>query len=223
VAFVVFAAIFRLPKTEETAELPAPASSNSEPAAPVSLTKAMANRNLWLLSISFLCFNLVIMARTTFYPAFLEGIKFTKERASFITSMIWFIAIFSSPLGSYISDRMRSRKVVIVVPFIAIALLFLIPFSIPGSMAAAYMIVLGIFMGPIAPVILAAVPEVMKSPCEIGIGMGVAALGQNLGMFLGPILFAQIWQLSGSLATAGFWMIPLCVLGIICGWMAKVR
>jgi MFS family permease len=223
VAFVVFAALFRLPKPEEAAEPPAPVRSNSEPAAPVSLTKAMANRNLWLLSISFLCFNLVIMALTTFYPAFLEGIKFTKERASFITSMIWFIAIFSSPLGSYISDRMRSRKVVIVVPFIAIALLFLIPFSIPGSMAAAYMIVLGIFMGPIAPVILAAVPEVMKSPSEIGIGMGVAALGQNLGMFLGPVMFAKIWESSGSLATAGFWMIPLCVLGIICGWLAKVR
>jgi len=223
VAFVVFAVLFRLPKPEEMAEAPAQPSSNAEPEAPVSLTKAMANHNLWLLSLGFLCFNLVIMALSTFYPVFLEGLQYSKERASLITSLIWMVAIFSSPLGSYISDRIRSRKIVIVVPFIIIALLFLIPFSVAGLMISIYLIVLGLFMGPIAPVILAAVPEVMKSPREIGIGMGVAALGQNLGMFLGPVLFSQIWQSSGSLATAGFWMIPLCVLGIICGWVAKIR
>jgi len=223
VAFVIFAAIFRLPKPEEMAEAPASGSSKTDPEAPVSLTKAMANGQLWLLSISFLCFNLVIMALSTFYPVFLEGIQYSKERASFITSLIWMLAIFSSPMGSYISDRMRSRKIVIVVPYIVIALLFLIPFSVSGWMVSAYLIALGLFMGPIAPVILAAVPEVMKSPREIGIGMGVAALGQNLGMFIGPVLFSQIWQGSGSLATAAYWMIPLCVLGIICGWAAKIR
>ena len=222
-AFVVFAALFRLPKHGELAEAPAQVSSKPEPDEPVSLTKAMANHNLWLLSLEFLCFNLVIMALSTFYPVFLEGLQYSKERASFIASLIWMVAIFSSPLGSYISDRMRSRKMVIVAPFIVIALLFLVPFSVAGWMISAYLIVLGLFMGPIAPVTLAAVPEVMKSPREIGIGMGVAALGQNLGMFIGPVLFSQIWQASGSLATAGFWMIPLCVLGIICGWVAKIR
>jgi len=223
-SFIVFAIFFRLPRNEEMAEPPEPSGAGDAPGAPPSLVKAMANRNLWLLSIAFLTFNLVIMALNTFYPVFLEVVRqYTKESASGTTSLLMFIAIFSAPLGSLLSDKLRSRKLVIVVPFVVIAALFLFPFSIESAgMIQIYLIVMGIMMGPIAPIILAAVPETMPSPQTIGIGMGIAALGQNLGMFIGPVLFGYLLE-TVSWQTTGFVMIPICLVGIISACMVKIR
>jgi len=84
------------------------------------------------------------------------------------------------------------------------------------------MVVIGIVMGPIAPVTLAAVPEIMVSPALIGIGLGVAALGQNLGMYIGPILFGYLLDTT-TWAIAGYAMVPICAIGVITGWLAKIR
>ncbi|MEJ2110144.1 MAG: MFS transporter [Acidobacteriota bacterium] len=224
ISFVIFAIFFRLPKAEEMADPPAPVAPGSAPEAPPSLVKAMANRNLWLLSIAFLTFNLVIMALNTFFPVYLEVVRgYTKEGASSTSSLLMFIAIFSAPLGSFLSDKLKSRKLVIVIPFVIIAGMFFCPFSIEGAgMIQFYLIVMGIMMGPVAPIILAAVPETMPSPQTIGIGMGVAALGQNLGMYIGPVLFGYLLE-SVSWQTTGYVMIPICLIGIIAALMAKVR
>ncbi len=224
IAFLIFAIFFRLPKKGEAPEVPEPAGTGSAQEARPSLVKAMANRNLWLLSISFLCLNLVIMAINTFYPVYLEVIRsYTKESASRTAALLMLVAIFSAPLGSYISDKLKSRKIMIAVPFAVIALLFFFPFSIEGAgMIQLYLIVMGLMMGPISPIILAAVPETMPSPQTIGIGMGVAALGQNLGMFIGPVLFGYLLE-TASWPTAGYVMIPLSLIGIIAACMAKIR
>jgi MFS family permease len=99
---------------------------------------------------------------------------------------------------------------------------FLVPFTVTGWMIPLYMIVFGIVGGPIAPILLAAVPEVAKKPQLIGIGMSVAALGQNIGMYVGPTLFARIQEVHGW-AVAGYWMIPVCLIGIIATLKLKVR
>jgi MFS family permease len=89
-------------------------------------------------------------------------------------------------------------------------------------MIPTYMLIFGIVGGPIAPVLLAAVPEVARKPQLIGIGMSVAALGQNIGMYIGPTLFSRIQEVQGW-AAAGYWMIPVCLAGIIATCRLKVR
>ena len=69
-AFILFAILFRLPKKDEMYEAPAPAPAAGEK--PPSLLKGMANRSFWMISISFGCYNLVVMALCTFLPMFLE-------------------------------------------------------------------------------------------------------------------------------------------------------
>jgi hypothetical protein len=61
--------------------------------------------------------------------------------------------------------------------------------------------------------------------------MAVAALGQNIGMLIGPILFGWILDKLATPAgvdiaayvTGGYWMIPICVIGIIATLFTKVR
>jgi MFS family permease len=227
-AFILFAILFRMPKQEEMYAAPAPAPATQE--APPSLAKGMANRDFWMISISFGCYNLVVMAMCTFLPVFLEVVRgYSKTydkgvlmNAGFVTAFIMAASIFAGPAGGSISDRLGKRKLMVLIPYILMTLTFLFPFSISISMIPLYMIVFGIVGGPIAPVLLASVPEVARKPQLIGIGMSVAAVGQNIGMYIGPSLFPRIMAVHGWEA-AGFWMIPICLVGIIATCFIKVR
>jgi MFS family permease len=227
-AFILFAVLFRMPKKEEMYEAPAPAATAQEESP--SLLKGMANSNFWMISIAFGCYNLVVMAMCSFLPAFLEigrGYSLTFEKgvlmnASFVTAFIMLASIFSGPVGGRISDRLGKRKIMILIPYILMTLTFLVPFTVTGWMIPTYMIIFGIVGGPIAPILLAAVPEVARKPQLIGIGMSVAAVGQNIGMYIGPTLFARIQEVQGW-AVAGYWMIPVCLIGIIATLKLKVR
>jgi hypothetical protein len=70
-SFILFAALFRLPKQGEMGAEPAPAPATQEEAAP-SLAKGMANLSFWMIGIAFGCYNLVAMAIVSFYPTFLD-------------------------------------------------------------------------------------------------------------------------------------------------------
>ena len=223
-SFILFALLFRLPKKEEMYAAPAPASQEKPP----SLASGMANRSLWMISISFGCYNLVVMAMCTWLPRFLEALRgYTMATAALFTAFIMLASIFSGPGGGSISDRLGKRKIMILIPYILMTVTFLFPFSVTGWMIPVYMIVFGLVGGPLAPVLLASVPEVAKSPSLIGIGMSVAAVGQNIGMFIGPWLFGVILDRVGATvsgySTAGYWMIPICVVGIIATLCIKVR
>jgi MFS family permease len=229
-AFILFAFLFRMPRKEEMYETPAPAPASAAQEESPSLLKGMANSNFWMISIAFGCYNLVVMAMCTFLPVFLEvvrGYSKTYEKgvlmnAGFVTALIMAASIFSGPAGGSISDRLGKRKIMILIPYILMTLTFLFPFSISVSLIPLYMIVFGIVGGPIAPILLAAVPEVARKPQLIGIGMSVAAVGQNIGMYIGPSLFPRIMTAHGWEA-AGYWMIPVCLLGIIATFRLKVR
>lgn len=223
IAFVLFAILFRMPKKDEIRQSPAQPLPEGAGDKSVSLTKAMANSSLWMIAISFAMYNLTVMAWNNFYPDFLQTKRgFSPEDAGFTTSLLMMAGIFAGPIAGFISDRIGSRKMVILVPYVILTLLFLFPFTTTGWLISGVMILAGITVGAIAPVILAAVPEIMKKPETIGIGMGVAALCQNLGMFVGPALFGALLEIT-PWATAGYLMIPLCAIGVIVTWTAKIR
>jgi len=228
-AFVLFAILFRLPNKEEMWEAPAPAAVAEEK--PPSLLKGMANSSFWMISIAFGCYNLVVMAMCSFLPTFLEVERHYSRtfengvlmNASAVTAFIMLASIFAGPAGGRISDRLGKRKMMVLIPYILMTLTFVLPFTVTGWMIPTYMLVFGIVGGPLAPVLLASVPEVAPSPALIGIGMSVAAVGQNLGMYIGPALFIRIQAATHSWAVAGYWMIPICILGIVATCLIKVR
>jgi MFS family permease len=223
IAFALFGILFRMPKEDEIRQSSEQPAQDTSEGKPVSLTRAMANSSLWLVAIAFGMYNLTVMAWNGLYPDFLNTERgYSLNDAGLITSLLMLTGIFAGPIGGFISDRIGSRKKMIVIPYILLAVLFLFPFTVTGWMIPAVMILAGIMVGIIAPVILAAVPEIMKNPATIGIGMGVAALCQNLGMFIGPALFGALLGIT-TWEIAGYLMIPLCLVGIITAWTAKIR
>lgn len=217
-AFVLVAAFMRPPPA--MAEGPAGGPEAGE--AP-SLGKALANRDIWLLGVSFGCFNLALIAINTFYPTFLSAERgFDMAGASFTTSLAMIVVIFSAPLAGMLSDKIGSRKLLMIIPFIVVAIMMLVPFTVTGWMIPGWMILMGVIAGAIPTATFAAAPEIMGKPQLAGIGLAVVALGQNLGMVIGPVVFGAIAESSGW-AVAGYWMIPALLLGLVASWMIKIR
>ena len=221
IAFALYMFLFRLPRPEEMAGGPPPREAG--PAEKPDLGKAMANRDLWLLSFTFMCFNLALQALNTYYPTFLNAERgYDLGAASFIASLAAIVNIVSSPAGGYISDRIGSRRRMIIIPFSILMFGFLFLFTAGGALIPALMIAMGILIGAVPTATFAAVPEVMGGPQLAGIGMAVLALGQNLGMVIGPAVFGPLASSIGW-ANAGYLLIPVCIAGIIAAWFVKVR
>lgn len=223
VAFVLLLALFRLPVPEEIAGVSPTETEETNSEKLPGMRRAMANGSLWLITLSFMTLNIVILGFSTYYPTFLESVRgFTLAQAAFITSLSTSASIISGPIGGYLSDRIGSRKLLIIIPIGLGALMFLFPFEVTGWMIPLVIIVLGFVLGPAAPIAFAAVPEVMVSPKLAGVGMAVLVLGQNLGMVVGPWMFAQIVT-HATWSFAGYMLIPVCAVGVIAVWFAKVR
>jgi predicted MFS family arabinose efflux permease len=222
VAFLLYWALFRVPPDWPETMSPSQ-TGESQPVVEVArLGQAIANRHIWLLSLALCCFNIAFLAFNTFLPTFLVSIRgYSLGAASFVTSLTA-VTIISCPLGGWISDRIGSRKLVYTLAFMLLAAMWLLPFKITGWLLPAFTVMLGIIAGPIPTAIFAAVPEVMGRPQLAGIGMAVLALGQNLGMFIGPVLFGKLVEMIGWVG-AGYMLIPICLLGVVAGWVVKDR
>jgi MFS family permease len=221
-AFVLFWAFFRMPKPEEAAGRPPSADAEREEK-PVSTGKAMANTGLWLITLQFLGYNLICLALGTYYPTFLNSVRnYSLSAASFTFSLCTVAATFSQPLGGYLSDRLGMRRPLIILASVLLAPISLFPFIVTGWMIPALVIGFGLLSGIIVPATFAAVPEVMISRQSAGSGMAVLALGQNFGMFVGPITFGKIAESMGWTG-AGFALIPACIISVIAVSLAKFR
>jgi MFS family permease len=218
---LAYGLLMRLPAAAEMPGHMAPAGRGVQAAGDLRL--ALANRNIWLLGLEFACFNLVFIALATFYPTFLTEVHgYPLAQAALITSLPTFLVLLSAPLAGWLSDRIGSRRRVFSFPFLAIAVLMLLPFRVSGWQIYAFMALLGLVAGANPTATFAAAPEVMRKPQWAGLGLGVIMLGQNLGILIGPVLFGSLVR-SLSWVVAGYALIPVCLLGFVCAWMVKVR
>ena len=90
-----------------------------------------------------------------------------------------------------------SRKALFTWPFIVLGIMMLFPYTISDVLIILWTGGMGLIAGAIPTASFAAAPEIMIKPEYAGMGMAVLTLGQNLGMFLGPILFGALVESSG--------------------------
>jgi len=188
-----------------------------------SMRSALANRDIWLLSLGFACFNFVFVSFSTYYPTFLNEIRgYNLGEAGFIASLATMVLIFSSPLAGVVSDWIGSRRLLFTIPYLLIALLLLFPFRVLDWQIIVVMIVLGIIIGAIPTATFTAAPELMRKPYLAGVGLAVILVGQYAGQLLGPVFFGYLVDVRGW-TTAGDLMIPFCILALISGWLVRIR
>jgi predicted MFS family arabinose efflux permease len=202
---------------------PLPAGDELQGQQPLDFKRALANRDIWLLGFQFACFALAMVPIGTFYPTFLSEMRgFSLGQAAFISNILTFMAMLSAPISGWISDRIGSRRLLFTLPYVIIAVLLLFPFNVTGWQIYALLIVQGLIVGSIPTATFTAAPELMKKPQWAGLGLAVILLGQNVGVLVGPLIFGELVNRVGW-AGGGYWMIPVCLLGFISGWMVRVR
>ncbi len=214
VAFALYGALVRLPAApvgmEEAGEAP-------------TMGEGLSNGQIWLLSAEFAFFNFVFVTLCTFLPTFLVAERgYDLASAAFVASLVMITTLVSCPLSGWLSDRIGSRKWVFTIPFIIMAVMLLFPFTVTGWMIPAYMILMGVLAGAVPTATFAAVPELMRKPQLVGIGMAIVAVGQNLGMFIGPVVFGKMVEATGWV-TSGYLLIPAALVGLIAAWLIKIR
>ena len=215
ITMLLYALLMRRPPAAEPEE--------EQPRPSLDLRAALANRDIWLLALAFACFNLALIGLATFYPTFLvEARGYPLSQAAFVTSIATLVVLFSAPLAGVISDRIGSRRLVVAIPFLVLAILFIFPFRVSGWQITAVMVVQGLAAGAIATATFAAAPEVMRKPQWAGLGLAVILIGQNLGQLVGPVLLGQLIGRVGWVA-AGYVLIPICLLGFASAWLVRVR
>jgi len=180
-------------------------------------------KNIWFLAAVFMTSTIVIVAVKTYAPVFLEqkhGLSTAK--ASGLTVLIMLFSLITAPLSGWLSDVFKSRKVLLISGILLACFSMTFLFSSSTAYFAVLLILLGITGGIVPTATFSSVPEIMKLPRLTGQGMSVIALGQNVGMFAGPVMFSFLadyysWQ------TAGVFMVPLLICACITAFFIKVR
>jgi MFS family permease len=217
IALVLYGLLMRAPAEAARGETEAGAESR------FSFGAALANPSIWLLGAEFACFNIVFIGFFTFFPTFLVEVRgYSLAQAGFIASLATLVGLVSAPLAGWLSDRAGTRRLFIAAPFLIITLLMIWPFHVTGWLLYGLVIVLGVVSGATPTATFAAVPEVVGQPQLAGIGMGVVSMGMNLGVVLGPTLFGMLVQSMGWV-NAGYWLIPVSLLGFVTAWLVRVR
>jgi MFS family permease len=188
------------------------------------LAKVLSNRDLWLTSLLFCCFNFVFIAFITWAPTFLHQVRgISMARAAFLVSLTTILTIIACPTSGWVSDRIGTRKWVAVIPMVLMAPLFPFGFS-AGEMGFLILAILVGFIGGFVPTgVFSGAVEMAGDERLTGMAMAVIQIGQNAGMLLGPLVFGWVIESGGGWQTA-FWVLaPVSLLGAAAGWMSRIR
>jgi predicted MFS family arabinose efflux permease len=185
--------------------------------------KVYSYGGIWLLSAIFLVFNVMVLAVCSFTPLYLESsFDYSRERASAVTSLFLVSSLISGPVTGFIIHRYRIFRGVLVVCMLILAATIVIPFHVEGSAVPVCLFLIGAVAGMIPPVTFSAVPEVLKDPKSIGVGMSVVAFGQYLGMGGGPLFFGGIAEKYGWEA-ASYSLVPVLLVGVAAAYFLKIE
>jgi MFS family permease len=188
------------------------------------LAPVLRNRDLWLMSFLFCCFNLAFIAFVTWTPTFLNAIRgISLARASLLMSMLTVSTVVSLPISGWISYRVGSRKLVCATPMILLMILWPLAFFASEGGFLPLVIAMGLIGGFVPTGVFSAGVETVGDERLAGMAMAAIQVGQNAGMLMGPLAFGWIVEATGGWQIPFWMLVPTCAVGAIAGWMAKIR
>jgi MFS family permease len=176
-----------------------------------SMRHAFENRNIWIIAFGVLGIWGGIFAASQFLELYLStSLSFTKATAGLIASLIMFASIFGGPIGGYLSDRLRRRKIFILAPGLLTAIGIALFGTSPATLLWLVIPTVGFLDAMVFSTMYASVsqyPEIGHEYASLGISIinSVQILG-SFGVTLGfPLLAATYgyptgWVFVGGLA-----------------------
>jgi len=186
--------------------------------------QALRSRDLWLLCAFFLLLNLPLIAFGTWAPTyFQQTLNISLAKASFLSAAAALPCIAAGPTSGWLSDRLRSRKVVCLYPVLAITLVWPVVPLLKLGHVLPFMLAFGFVTGLAAPGVFAAAAEVVRNERLGGLAMAVIMIGQNGGMLIGPIFFGWMVETTGGWTYAFWSLMPICALAAVVMGRIRIR
>src|SRR5438105_7858473 len=173
-----------------------------------SMGPVFRNRNIWLIAFGVLGFWGAIFSSSTFLEAYTKDVfGISPYISGLMASTIMFASIFGGPSGGYLSDRLRRRKIFILVPGM-LGSLGIILFGVSQPLELWLLIPLVGFLDAIVFSTMYASPS--QYP-EVGheyapLGISIINSVQILGSFPIPIIFTFLVNTYGQYSAGWFFM-----------------
>ena len=177
------------------------------------MRRAFESRNVWIIGFGVLGLWGGIFTSSQFLEGYLNtSLLFPAEIAGLLASLIMFASIFGGPVGGYLSDRSRQRKIFILVPGLLTSVGIALFGASPASGLWFLIPAVGFLDAMVFSTMYASVsqyPEVGHDYAPLGISIinSVQILG-SFGVTIGFALFAAAygfpagWFFIGGLAVA---------------------
>ncbi len=178
--------------------------------------QTLLNRDVWKLSVMFFAFAFVYVSFVTWTPTFLLQTKgVSLNYAAFAMSLFSVLSLVATPASGWVLGRVASAG-----PMCAATMaLFCAPATAICFAGVSYalplLVIMGIFSSfpPVAIVAMAA--KLMHEGKVSALAVSMVTVGQNTGIFLGPILFGRAMESAGAWTLAYTMYVPICFLGVV--------
>jgi predicted MFS family arabinose efflux permease len=182
------------------------------------------NRDLWKLSLMFLAFAFAYVAFLTWTPTFLHTARGVPlSHAAWVMSLFSVLALGAAPASGWVLGRVASPGAICAV----VMALFCAPAAAICFVPLSYVLPLLVIMGMIGSFLPAAIVSMAARLIHEGkvsaLAVSMVTVGQNAGIFLGPILFGLAMESAGGWTLAYATYVPICLLGIVAALLLKGR
>lgn len=228
VLFVLVLVIYRRPNEEERLMINEGVML-AEPQAPKfkDSLKVLKKGHLWLAGIVFLLFNMCSPGGASQYMTtfFTESLGVTLTTAGLYGAITLVVIIVCEPLAGAISDKVGSRKIIVMVPLVGMFIVaWFMYYQMPDGVAIILQaLFLSVFAAGIASGSYAAAPEMVDRPEDASMALGVIALCQNAGLIVGPLVYANVLAVTDFVGVAHFVFMPALALAFIIAILTKYR
>ena len=189
--------------------------------------KVLGKGQIWLAGVVFMLFNICAAGGAgqflTTYFADSLGVSLTVAGIYGAITMV--AIIICEPIMGAISDKLGSRKIIIVVPLAGMFIVawFLYSSTSPVVAILLHALFVGVFSAGVASGTYAAAPEMVDRPEDVSMALGLVALLQNLGLIVGPMVYASVYSSSGFVGVAHFWFMPVLAVAFVIALLTKYR
>lgn len=187
----------------------------------LSVSQALKNIEVWKVGGVWLLFNASALSFTTWAPKLFEDYKgFDPIYASFLPTVLMLVAIPFVPVSGWISDRVRKRKLLMVLGCLLMTLALIASAYTSNLVLVASIVVLGI-AASLVPPIASALPAEILGPRLASIGFGVTAICLNASVAVAPPLIGYIIDATRSLTLGFIGMALFSLVGSIVAYTLK--
>ncbi|MGQ9718737.1 MAG: MFS transporter [Nitrososphaerales archaeon] len=154
----------------------------------------LRNGQIWLLGLVWATFNMAIISFLTWSPKLFFDFWGLDPAKSAFTSSMFMVGSLITPITGYLSDRLRRRRLLMMLSVLGMTLSFLFLPSISVEALVPATIFFGLVVAFVPPMIFSIPSEIMDAK-NIGLGFGILNACLGIGIFLGPFVVGLVMDM----------------------------